>query len=280
MTAISNPTHANKLRVGILTHGGAERIIELLTQVDSVEIAGVFVEQTTEKRRSFSEKIKRSIKYDGVVNTVQKFIFRLIGKKTGGENELETVERNRDSLRDCTARLGVPIFDVDNYHSHDAKRILQAANLDLGILFGTNIIKEDVFSIPRRGSINIHQGLAPFYRGGPTVFWELFNNETELGITVHFVAAKVDTGDILLQERFPLNYDFDRYRLDYSRFMDDFRTTLREPASQLVVEAVIQIAKGIEKPFRQDTTLGQRYRLPTKVEKDELIRRLKSRFDR
>ncbi len=81
-----------------------------------------------------------------------------------------------------------------------------------------NIIKESVFSIPRFGSINIHQGLAPIYRGGPTVFWELFNGENEIGITVHFVAPKVDTGDIILQKTLPLEYDFSRYELNFENF--------------------------------------------------------------
>ncbi len=77
---------------------------------------------------------------------------------------------------------------------------MKSADADLGILYGTNIIKETVFSVPKLGSINIHQGLAPLYRGGPTVFWELFNDEKEVGITVHFVAAKVDTCDITARD--------------------------------------------------------------------------------
>ena len=125
-------------------------------------------------------------------------------------------------MENCAEKLQIPLHKVENYHSEDAKKMLREANADLGILYGTNIIKEDVFSIPRLGSINIHQGLAPIYRGGPTVFWELFNGEKELGITVHFVAAKVDTGDIILQKTVPLDYDFSRYDLDYEEIFERF----------------------------------------------------------
>jgi methionyl-tRNA formyltransferase len=88
----------------------------------------------------------------------------------------------------------------------------------LGILYGTNIIKESVFGIPRLGSINLTKDSRRVYRGGPTVFWELFNDEKELGITIILSAAKVDTGDIILQKTLALVYDFTRYGLDLKGF--------------------------------------------------------------
>ncbi|HKG22414.1 MAG TPA: formyltransferase family protein, partial [Blastocatellia bacterium] len=143
-------------------------------------------------------------------------------------------------------------------------------------VLGTNILKEPVFSIPRLGSINLHQGLAPFYRGGPPVFWELFNGESEVGLTVHFVAPKVDTGQIVLQETVPLSYDYS-YGLDFEAFIDDYRRQLADRSASLVAEAVRQIAEQTYVTRPQDTSLGKRYRLPVKKEKDELRRRLASR---
>jgi methionyl-tRNA formyltransferase len=109
------------------------------------------------------------------------------------------------------------------------------------------------------------------------VFWELFNDEKELGITIHFVAAKVDTGDIILQKTLPLDYDFTRYGLDFERFLADYRALLIEPSTELLAEGVRLISLRQERRSRQDTNLGKRYRLPTKKEKDELRRRLQTR---
>ena len=50
-----------KLRVAILSHGGVERVLEQLCELESVEVVGVFVETETDPKRSLSEKIKRSI---------------------------------------------------------------------------------------------------------------------------------------------------------------------------------------------------------------------------
>lgn len=265
-----------KLKVIVLTHGGAERLLELLVMLENVEIIGVYVETATEPNRSLKQKIERSIRYDGYFATFKKFA-KVFGGKSAGADELKSVRESQSDLEKAAEALKIPVFKVGNYHSEDTIKLLKAARADLGILYGTNIIKEPVFSIPRLGSINIHQGLAPIYRGGPTVFWELFNGEREIGITVHFVAAKVDTGDIILQKTLPLEYDFALYNLNYEDFLSDFRARLKEPSARLIAEAVGSIAEGKERRTKQDTSLGKRYRLPTKSEKDALLRVLKER---
>jgi folate-dependent phosphoribosylglycinamide formyltransferase PurN len=261
----------NKLKIILLTHGGANRLLELLGDLENVEIAGVFLETATEPQRTFRQKIQRSIRYDGYVATVKKFSAKLFGKETDGAQSLKTVRERQDDLEKFANEKGIRLCRFENFHSEAAINALKSANADLGILYGTNIIKESVFRIPRLGSINLHQGLAPLYRGGPTVFWELFNGENKIGITIHFVAAKVDTGDIILQKTLPLYYDFARYDLDYERFLGDFRASLKEPSVQMIAEAVQMIADGSEHRIKQDISIGKRYRLPTKIEKDALV---------
>jgi folate-dependent phosphoribosylglycinamide formyltransferase PurN len=270
--------NAEKFRIIILTHGGAELFLESVARLETVEIAGIFIETATERKRGLKQKIERSIRYDGCAATLKKFAAKIFGG--GNTNEPETARANQNALEKLAAQLNVPVFKVKNYHAEDSLKMLREARADLGVLYGTNIVKETVFSIPRLGSINIHQGLAPLYRGGPTVFWELFNGEKEIGITVHFVAPKVDTGDIILQETLPLEYDFSRYNLNYELFLEDFRARLKEPSARLLTEAVRLIAKGAETRIKQDTSRGKRYRLPLKSEKDELLRVLKRRRER
>ena len=269
--------NGNKLKVMILTHGGANRLLELLAALEEIEIVGVYIETVTETPRNLMEKLKRSIRYDGYSATFKKFSAKFFSGKNDSAEELKTIQKSQNELEDSAEKLEIPVYRVENYHAEPAINILQKADADLGILYGTNIIKEAVFSIPKRGSINIHQGLAPIYRGGPTVFWELYNNEQEIGITVHYVAPKVDTGDIILQKTLPLHYDFSRYQLNYENFLNDFRAGLKEPSARLIAEAVSLIADGREPRTKQDTTIGKRYRLPTKAEKNALRRVLKQR---
>ena len=251
-----------------MTHGGADLVIDRLVALPGIEMAGVFIESKPTPRRSMIEKMKRSIRYDGVAATAVKFIRR--------SDPSNSDAASIDLTRSAAASNGIEVTEVDDYHGDGSIEQLNAANADLGVIYGTNIIKESVFSIPKLGSINLHQGLAPFYRGGPPVFWELFNGENEVGLTVHFVAAKVDTGDIVRQTKIPLRYDFS-FGKDFEAFIDNYRNGLREASANLVAEAVDMIASGQFDRRPQDITLGRRYRLPTKKEKNELVRRLKQR---
>lgn len=258
------------MRVILLTHGGADLVIERLAELRGIEVAAVFIETVTTPKRGLGEKIKRSIKYDGLGGTIRK----IYGGSTASSFQTLT---STDLTREAATRAQIPIIEVDNFHSEESIEKMRAADADLGVVFGTNIIKESVFSIPRLGSINLHQGLAPSYRGGPPVFWELFNDEKEVGLTVHFVAAKVDTGDIVLQKKIALRYDA-VFGLDYEGFINKFRSGLRADSANLVADAVAAIASGDFERVIQDTSLGTRYRLPTKKEKNEMRRRLKERL--
>ena len=66
------------------------------------------------------------------------------------------------------------------------------------------ILKEKVLEIPARGCINIHHAPLPRYKGMMPTFWQLFHGEQQLGLTIHYMAAKVDEGDALLQESLPV----------------------------------------------------------------------------
>lgn len=260
------------MRVILLTHGGAELAIKEICGKPDLELIGVFIETKQAPERSFGEKLKRSVKYDGYLESIKKFGGKLVG--SNGDVEVTTTTGN--PTVEAAESFGVPVHFLDDYHSADSLDKIREANADLGIVFGTNIIKESVFGIPKLGSINLHQGLAPYYRGGPPVFWELFNDEKEVGLTVHFVATKVDTGDIVLQKTVPLAYDFS-YGDDFQAFIDDYRQRLRTDCAEMVADAAEMIASGEFPRIAQDITLGNRYRLPIKSEKDEMRRRLSRR---
>jgi len=265
-----------KLRVILLTHGGYEEVIDLLVALDRVVLVGIYTETDVVRHYSVREKIRRSIRYDGYLATLGKFLHKVVGAVSQAERAQAEVEGKQGRLRKIAEASGVPIHFVANYHSEDAIALMRAADADLGVIFGTNILKPSVFKIPRLGSINLHQGRAPYYRGGAPVFWELFNDEREVGLTGHFVAAKVDTGDIIVQESLPLRYDYSR-GLDYEPFLAEMRARLSERAAALVPQAIQMLADGSARLRPQNIELGKRYRLPVKKEKDELRRRLRQR---
>ncbi|MCB2206560.1 methionyl-tRNA formyltransferase [bacterium] len=84
----------------------------------------------------------------------------------------------------------------------NALRMLDA---DCFVIVAFRILPESVFSIPPRGSFNLHASLLPKYRGAAPINWALINGEHESGVTTFFLKPKVDTGNIILQERVELH---------------------------------------------------------------------------
>ena len=78
--------------------------------------------------------------------------------------------------------------------------IIRAAEPDVMITSTCPILKRKIFDIPRFGTINIHWGIAPLYRGTDTLFWPLYYGDFEnIGVTIHRIDDGIDTGPILAQ---------------------------------------------------------------------------------
>jgi len=66
------------------------------------------------------------------------------------------------------------------------------------------ILPANIINLPPLGTINVHGSLLPKYRGAAPIQWALINGEKETGITIMQMDDGIDTGDILLQEKLPI----------------------------------------------------------------------------
>ena len=62
------------------------------------------------------------------------------------------------------------------------------------------ILKETLLNVPPLGCVNIHHAPLPRYKGMMPTFWQMYHGEKKVGVTIHYMAAKVDEGAALLQE--------------------------------------------------------------------------------
>tara|TARA_B100001250_G_scaffold57502_1_gene44613 strand:+ start:963 stop:1766 length:804 start_codon:yes stop_codon:yes gene_type:complete len=94
------------------------------------------------------------------------------------------------------------IFEKINLHSTDFVNRLYKIKPDLMLLFGTPIIDERIFNIPKYGTINFHSSMLPYYKGSMVEFWQLYNSDYRYcGVSIHFVDKNVDSGNIIIQEQ-------------------------------------------------------------------------------
>ena len=81
---------------------------------------------------------------------------------------------------------------------------LTALNADVFVVVAFRMLPKVVWTIPPKGTFNLHASLLPNYRGAAPINWAVINREKETGVTTFLIDEKIDTGNILLQEKIAL----------------------------------------------------------------------------
>ena len=104
-------------------------------------------------------------------------------------------------------------------------------SIEPDILFSVyyrKLLPPEVLRIPCLGCVNFHPGLLPNYRGATPTAWAILNGETTFGITIHYMDATFDTGDILVQEV----HDIDPHETGYELRVRAMRLGDRAPQEE------------------------------------------------
>ncbi len=155
-----------------------------------------------------------------------------------------------DALEKFARRSGRDTIQPQSVNAADVVDWVRARQPELSVaVFYDQIIKEPLLSVAPKGFTNVHPGKLPWYRGRAAIHWALINNESEIGVTVHLMSARVDSGDILVQRSVPVSFE-DNYGSVIPR--------IRAIIPGLVFEAVDGLAAGRIVPTPQPL-LGSYY---------------------
>src|SRR5262245_15680056 len=111
-------------------------------------------------------------------------------------------------VKRAAQRLGLPVFQPQTLR--DEATVAQLAGLrpDVGVVAAYGeILRKAVLNIPPLGYLNIHPSLLPRHRGPTPVPGAILAGDTETGVTVMKLDAKMDAGPILAQQPLPLPSD-------------------------------------------------------------------------
>lgn len=114
---------------------------------------------------------------------------------------------------------GIPVLQPTNLKSNDFIEELRSFHADLQIVVAFRMLPEVIWSMPPKGTFNLHASLLPNYRGAAPINWAIINGEKETGMTTFFLAHEIDTGSIIFQEKEPINSE-DNIGTLYERLMD------------------------------------------------------------
>ncbi len=93
----------------------------------------------------------------------------------------------------------LPVFQPEKLGDKLFIRRLLELKADLFVVVAFRILPREVYTIPPRGTIDLHPSLLPKYRGAAPINWAIINGEIKTGATVFSIGDKVDAGEILMQ---------------------------------------------------------------------------------
>lgn len=118
----------------------------------------------------------------------------------------------RRSIANLARRAGFRVIEAGSVNGEEFLREAKAIDPDVIVsVAAPEIFKQPLLSLARLGAINIHSGRLPRYRGMMPTFWQLLHGEPHVTVTIHRMVARLDAGEIVSEERFPLK---DRDSLD------------------------------------------------------------------
>jgi methionyl-tRNA formyltransferase len=247
-------------RVAVLTSSDlGQESAAALSGLAGVEVVAI-VTAPAYRPRPLPDRLRRLLRREGIIG-----LPAWLGR------------RLRFALRPQRKPLEAPVrmIALADFHAPDGMAALRALDLDLLVVDGTGILREPVFTAARHGSVNLHCGQLPQYRGAPPAFWELYNGERDVGVTVHRVTAQVDAGPILAQCMLPLDPAPAMDPVAYAETV--WRTKLRPAGLGLLREVVSGLRDGSIRETPQAPSTGEAHRIPDAGQVRELRRRVRAR---
>jgi len=102
---------------------------------------------------------------------------------------------------------GQPVYFTKNINSSECTDKIKTFNADVLVLIGGfGLLKNQVLNICRYGVLSYHHGNMRKYRGQPPGFWELYNNEKEIGVTIQKLSEGLDCGELAMEMTIPVKY--------------------------------------------------------------------------
>lgn len=156
------------------------------------------------------------------------------------------MELKASPVKETALKYNIPVYQPEKIRKSDMPELLQKLNPDVIVVvaFG-QILTKEILDIPRYGCINVHASILPKYRGAAPIQWAVIDGEEYSGVTTMKMDEGIDTGDILMIEKYKLAPDetggslFDR---------------LAGMGAKLLVRTLEGLEKGTVTPSKQEGT--------------------------
>ena len=127
------------------------------------------------------------------------------------------------------------MYQPEKIKNSNALEIINSINPDVIIVVAYGkILPKEILNAAKFGCINVHASLLPKYRGAAPIQWSILNGDEETGVCVMQMDEGIDTGDILLVRKTPID-------------INETSAELFDRLSQIGADALIDALKLVEK---------------------------------
>lgn len=185
---------------------------------------------------SFSVPILRMLKEEGYTIT---HVVTQPDRPVGRKRIMTPTPVKEEALR-----LGLSVLQPEKLKGSPEMDVIIRSNPDLIITaaFG-QLLPKEILVAPKLGSLNVHASLLPEYRGGAPIHQAIMDGKEQTGVTIMYMAEKLDAGDIISQVSVPIKFT------DHTGSMFD---KLSEAGKELLKETLPAILNGDNPRIPQD----------------------------
>ena len=131
---------------------------------------------------------------------------------------------------------GIPVFQPENMKDPALFEQLKALSPDISVVvaFGM-MIPASILDLPKHNTINLHGSLLPKYRGAAPMQYSVLNGDSETGVSIMYVTARLDAGDVILSKSIPL---------DENASYGEVHDLLADLGAEALIEALEMVESG------------------------------------
>ena len=155
--------------------------------------------------------------------------------------------RRSSAVKQVAESVGIQVLQPESLRDEAFVKDLDDLEVDVIVVVAFKILPPEVYTLAKKGAFNLHASLLPAFRGAAPIQRALMTGVKKTGVTTFFLKPKVDTGDMILQ---------DRIEVGPNETGGELHDRLAELGARAVVETVRRIEAGKADSTPQNDTLA------------------------
>lgn len=144
-------------------------------------------------------------------------------------------QMHSSEVKDCALKHGLQVLQPEKLKDEAFVEQLRSYHADLFVVVAFRMLPEMIWSMPPKGTINLHASLLPQYRGAAPINHAIINGEKETGLTTFILDKEIDTGAMIMQEKVEISDKMDAGEL---------HDILMRLGNEVIVKTIKMIEEG------------------------------------